>query len=105
MPVKQTVKRARPNARKRNPTGTKSRRPSPRRSRAVSAAPKRKAQTKAAPPKAPSTPQKIAAIDPRIQAPGKHHRLPPPSVHGVKHSNQMIAKSRQANFANYRGRG
>ena len=30
-----------------------------------------------------------------IQAPGKKHRPPPPSIRGVRHSDEMIAKQKQ----------
>ena len=31
-----------------------------------------------------------------VDAPGKRHRRPPPNGHGVKHSDETIAKSRGA---------
>jgi hypothetical protein len=31
-----------------------------------------------------------------VDAPGKQHRKPPPSIHGAKHSDEAIAKSKTA---------
>jgi len=56
-------------------------------------------------PGAPSAPQ----ADPRsrsggmVSAAGKRHRPPPPSVHGVKHSDQRISRMKAAMMRGRRG--
>jgi hypothetical protein len=41
----------------------------------------------------------------KVDAPGKKHRAPMPTVHGVKHSDERIAKLRSANEARRRRKG
>jgi hypothetical protein len=56
-------------------------------------------------PAAPSAPQ----ADPRarsggmVSAAGKRHRPPPPSMHGVKHSDQRISRMKAAMIRGRRG--
>jgi hypothetical protein len=40
-----------------------------------------------------------------VDAPGKQHRTPPPSLHGNKHFDQSVAKARMADEVRYRPRG
>jgi len=41
----------------------------------------------------------------KVDAPGKKHRAPMPPVHGVKHSDERIAKLRLANEVRRRRKG
>jgi hypothetical protein len=73
-------------------------------------------------PKKPAAPTKAATTAPRkamsraaapsranVDAPGKRHRKPVPSGHGVKHSDERISKLKAANESRHgrhrRGRG
>lgn len=40
-----------------------------------------------------------------VDAPGKQHRMPPPTLHGESHYDQSIAKARMADDARRRPRG
>lgn len=52
----------------------------------------------------PPSPEIVAPHDPS-KAPGKQHRQPPMSLHGVKHSVEYIAKARSPFNRRIMGRG